>query len=98
MGGSFTLEVARVGGIPNEPNAEVFSPPYLFRGPRPTISAAPSRVAYGTSFKVTTPNAAAIAKVSLIDSAPSLTRSTPVSAFSGSPSPANPERYPSRYQ
>jgi PKD repeat protein len=54
------------GGVPNEQNAELFSPPYLFRGPRPTISAAPSRVAYGTSFKVTTPNAAAITKVSLI--------------------------------
>jgi PKD repeat protein len=51
---------------PDEMNAELFSPPYLFKGPRPTLSAAPSRVGYGTSFRVVTPDASAIAKVSLI--------------------------------
>jgi PKD repeat protein len=54
------------GGGPSELNAELFSPPYLFRGPRPTITTAPSLVGYGTSFSVTTPQAADIAKVSLI--------------------------------
>ena len=54
------------GGNPDERNAELFSPPYLFKGPRSTISAAPSLVGYGTSFRVVTPDAAAIAKVSLI--------------------------------
>jgi PKD repeat protein len=46
--------------------AELFSPPYLFRGPRPTITGAPRLVAYGASFRVTTPEASDIAKVSLI--------------------------------
>ncbi|HZN97675.1 MAG TPA: hypothetical protein VFB61_08100, partial [Gemmatimonadales bacterium] len=33
-------------GAPNELNAELFSPPYLFRGPRPTITNAPTMVGY----------------------------------------------------
>ena len=53
-------------------NAEIYSPPYLFKGARPTITSAPGGVAYGSSFDVTTPNAAQIAKVSLIRS-PSVT-------------------------
>ena len=51
---------------PDQRNAELFSPPYLFLGPRPTITAAPTLVGYGASFSVTTPDAANIAKVSLI--------------------------------
>jgi Domain of unknown function (DUF1929) len=47
-------------------NAELFSPPYLFRGARPRISSAPTLVSYNMSFRVTTPDAAGIAKVSLI--------------------------------
>jgi hypothetical protein len=35
---------------------EVFSPPYLFAGPRPVIAAAPARVAYGASFDIATPD------------------------------------------
>jgi PKD repeat protein len=53
-------------GAPNEENAELFSPPYLFKGPRPGIAEAPSVVAYGSTFTVTTPAAADIGKVSLI--------------------------------
>jgi PKD repeat protein len=53
-------------GAPDERNAELFSPPYLFKGPRPTIADAPSQIGYSTSFSVATPQAAAIAKVSLI--------------------------------
>jgi PKD repeat protein len=53
-------------GSPDERNAELFSPPYLFRGVRPTISAAPSQVRYGTTFSIATPDADQIAKVSLI--------------------------------
>jgi PKD repeat protein len=53
-------------GMPDERNAELFSPPYLSRGPRPTITDAPSLVGYGVSFRVATPQAADIAKVSLI--------------------------------
>jgi hypothetical protein len=31
---------------------EIFSPPYLFRGPRPEITAAPAGVAWGSSFDI----------------------------------------------
>jgi galactose oxidase len=53
-------------GAPNQLNAELFSPPYLSRGARPTISSAPSSVAYGSQFRVLTPQASAITRVSLI--------------------------------
>ena len=52
--------------MPDERNAELFSPPYLSKGPRPTITDAPSLVGYGTSFSVQTPDAADVARVSLI--------------------------------
>jgi galactose oxidase len=51
---------------PDQKNAEYYSPPYLFKGARPSISSAPSPIAYGTSFTVGTPNASGITKVSLI--------------------------------
>ena len=47
-------------------NAQVFSPPYLFRGPRPTITSAPAQVGYGEAFTVETPDAAQIATVNWI--------------------------------
>ena len=46
--------------------AEVFSPPYLFKGPRPTITAAPTDVAYASTFSVGSAQAASIAEVALI--------------------------------
>lgn len=46
--------------------AEIFSPPYLFKGPRPTISSAPSLVALNGTMIVETPEAADIASVALI--------------------------------
>ena len=49
--------------VPDEPNHEIFSPPYLFKGARPTISNAPPTVSYGQSFTVTTPNAAQVTEV-----------------------------------
>jgi galactose oxidase len=66
---AFVLPDGRVvsaGGEDVGANAEIFSPPYLFRGPRPTITAAPASVAYGQQFSVTTPDAANIAKVTLL--------------------------------
>ena len=57
---------ADFGNVPDEKSAEFYSPPYLFKGPRPTISQAPAQVAYGSNFSVTTPDAASIASVSLI--------------------------------
>ncbi len=53
-------------GAPDQKNAEIFSPPYLLRGPRPVVSSAPADVAYGAQFRVLTPQAGTIAKVSLI--------------------------------
>jgi hypothetical protein len=53
-------------GLPSERNAELFSPPYLFRGARPTISSAPTVIRYNTTFRVLTPVASSIGKVSLV--------------------------------
>lgn len=33
-----------------QPSGEIYSPPYLFRGVRPTITASPAAIAYGESF------------------------------------------------
>jgi hypothetical protein len=54
------------GQVTDETNAEIFSPPYLFKGARPTISSAPAQIQYGTNFSVTTPDFANISKVVLI--------------------------------
>jgi galactose oxidase-like protein/Kelch motif protein len=50
----------------NQFNAELYSPPYLFRGPRPSIGSAPATAAYGSTFQVSTPDAGSISKVSLV--------------------------------
>src|SRR5215217_7392825 len=51
-------------------NAEVFTPPYLFKkdgsgelAPRPVVDSAPADVAYATAFDVTTADAASIRKL-----------------------------------
>lgn len=49
-----------------EKSAQLFNPPYLFRGPRPSITSVPATVEYGAVFEVTTPDAASVAKVSLV--------------------------------
>jgi len=54
------------GGEVVASSAEIYSPPYLFHGSRPTITSAPTSVGYGQSFFVGTPNAASISKVTLI--------------------------------
>jgi hypothetical protein len=45
---------------------EYFSPPYLFRGPRPSITSAPSTLGYGQTFTISTPDASAITRVALV--------------------------------
>ncbi len=45
---------------------EIFSPPYLFKGARPTITAVPSTLSYGANFTITTPDAASITRVALL--------------------------------
>jgi hypothetical protein len=53
------------GGTNNQ-NVEIFSPPYLFKGPRPTIGSAPASLTYGQTFQVGTPDAASVARVTLV--------------------------------
>jgi fibronectin type 3 domain-containing protein len=50
----------------DQQNGEIFAPPYLFKGARPTIASAPSTWQYGQNVTVQTPDAATIASVSLI--------------------------------
>jgi galactose oxidase len=48
-------------------NGQIFSPPYLFRGPRPEITSAPAKpLGYRQTFEVTSPQAQAITKVTWI--------------------------------
>ncbi len=54
-------------------NAEVFTPPYLFKkdgsgqlAPRPAISSAPGVVNYGAQLRIATPDAASISRVALV--------------------------------
>ncbi len=54
------------GATEDQLTAEFYSPPYLFKGARPVITAAPAQVAYGATFPVTTPNGSEIATVSLL--------------------------------
>jgi hypothetical protein len=53
-------------GAPDQFNGEIFSPPYLFHGPRPTISSVAANLTYGAPFFVTTPDAASITSVVLM--------------------------------
>jgi len=56
--------VLTAGGA--HPSGEIFSPPYLFNGARPTITSAPTQVNYGQNFTVTTPDAASITNVTWV--------------------------------
>ncbi|GHO97424.1 hypothetical protein KSF_074720 [Reticulibacter mediterranei] len=57
--------------IPNDAedthrDAQIFSPPYLFKGVRPQITSTPASVGYGVIFEVGTPQASEIGRVTLI--------------------------------
>ncbi len=61
------------GGTRNNPvgdndhyDAEYYSPPYLFKGARPAIGAAPESVGYGEAFVLGTPDAADVKKLTLV--------------------------------
>ncbi|HEY3107828.1 MAG TPA: galactose oxidase-like domain-containing protein, partial [Chloroflexota bacterium] len=56
----------RSGDSVDYPSAQIYSPPYLFKGPRPTIASAPATVTFGATMTVGTPDAADIASVSFI--------------------------------
>ena len=49
--------------------AQVFSPPYLQQGPRPTITSAPTVAAWASTISISTPDAADISKVALLRAA-----------------------------
>lgn len=53
-------------GVTDQRNAQIFSPPYLFKGTRPTIASAPATAQYGSSAFIGTPDASSITRVSLI--------------------------------
>jgi hypothetical protein len=54
------------GGVTQQYMYEIFSPPYLFKGARPTYNLSSNAIHYGIPFTVATPNAASIRKVTLI--------------------------------
>lgn len=56
---------AKNGGVHNE-NAEIFEPPYLFRGQRPNILSAPATAGYGAQILVETSTPADIAQVTFV--------------------------------
>jgi hypothetical protein len=58
--------VFSAGGENVGANAEVYAPPYLFKGARPTITSAPTAVDYDQTFFVETPDAASITQVTWI--------------------------------
>ena len=47
-------------------NAQIFSPPYLFRGAHPDITKAPDQVSYKTTFEVGTSNPDGVAQVNWV--------------------------------
>ncbi|VAW59289.1 hypothetical protein MNBD_GAMMA08-306 [hydrothermal vent metagenome] len=53
-------------GVSGGKTAEIYSPPYLFKGVRPVISNMPTAANYGTSFTVDTADAPDIASISLL--------------------------------
>jgi hypothetical protein len=61
---------SQVAWIPPDPEEElqleVFSPPYLFKGPRPQISAAPTEATYGQTITISTPQALTTKWISLV--------------------------------
>jgi galactose oxidase len=70
-GGEFILNEGTPQQVANSPqdthyDAQLFSPPYLFKGPQPQITSAPGSVQYGATFQIGTVQPEQIATVSLI--------------------------------
>jgi hypothetical protein len=53
-------------GVADHKSAQIYSPSYLFKGPRPVISSAPSTVQYNSSTFIGTPDASSITSAMLI--------------------------------
>lgn len=58
--------VLSAGGNVGGANAQVFSPPYLFAGPRPAVVSAPREATLGQAIFIGTPDAVAIRQVTLL--------------------------------
>lgn len=56
----------RLNSATNYLTAQIYSPPYLFKGPRPTISSAPQNTDYNADIIFQSPQAQDIAKVTMI--------------------------------
>ena len=70
-GGEFILNEGSPQQVANNQqdthyDAQLFSPPYLFKGPQPQITSGPDSVQYGNTFEIGTPQPEQIAKISLI--------------------------------
>ncbi len=67
--------------VTNQTNAQIFSPPYLFKGPRPEITSAPRPSSTASNFTRRHANPDGICKVSLVRlGSTTRTRSTRTSA------------------
>ncbi len=63
---AYLSNIAVPGAEPNpdrDPTFEIYEPPYLFAGHRPTIAAAADTLAYGDTIRIATPDAASIDSV-----------------------------------
>src|SRR5262249_58569952 len=49
-----------------EPTAQIYSPPYLFGGARPTITSSPATVRYGATFRIGVGDPSRISRVVLM--------------------------------
>lgn len=58
--------VLSAGGNVGGANAQIFSPPYLSAGARPTIASAPTGVGYGETVFIGTPDAASVNQVTFL--------------------------------
>ncbi len=58
--------VLSAGGETKQTTSQIFHPPYLYWGPRPTITSAPGEIDYATTFDVFTPDPASIQAVNLL--------------------------------
>lgn len=52
-GYGFSITVPGLSPQPRDPSFQIYSPPYLFRGDRPAITAGPGRVDTGSTFTIT---------------------------------------------
>lgn len=55
----------RLSPASDQLNAQIYSPPYMFQGARPTITGAPTNIQHNATMDLTSPNAADVSKVTM---------------------------------